>query len=98
MIPRLATRLRERWRTRSGRASSNDPQVPERNDRDRIERREQNVKRELAAEFSTEELREFLEGDLRPDQADPVFKEELRDELWQMIQSRYTKGPGPNQR
>ena len=83
---------------RFGRPASNDPQVPERNDRDRIDRREQKVKRELAAEFSTEELREFLEGDLRPDQADPVFKDELREELWQMIQSRHAKGPGPDER
>ncbi|MBW2245002.1 MAG: hypothetical protein JRH01_23725 [Deltaproteobacteria bacterium] len=56
------------------------------------------MNRQLAEEFSTEELQEFLEGDLRPDQADPVFKEELREDLWQMIQARHaTKEPGSNE-
>ncbi len=50
------------------------------------------MNRQLAAEFSMEELQEFLEGDLGPDQADPVFKEELRKELWQVVQSRHGRG------
>lgn len=78
---------------RFGRGFSNDLWNPNRTSRDRNDRREQNVKRQLAAEFSTEELQEFLEGDLRPDRADPEFKEELREELWQMIQARHPKGP-----
>lgn len=45
--------------------------------------------REIAKEFSTEELKEFLEGDLQPTQADPDFQERLREELWAMVQERY---------
>jgi hypothetical protein len=44
---------------------------------------------EIAAEFTTEELQEFLEGDLHPVEADPVFKEELRQNLWLMVRRRY---------
>ena len=44
---------------------------------------------EIAAEFSTEELMEFLEGDLYPTQADPVFKERLREDLKKLVRSRY---------
>jgi hypothetical protein len=40
---------------------------------------------EIAAEFSTEELLEFLEADLRPVEADPVFRERLREELWALV-------------
>ncbi|HKK52255.1 MAG TPA: hypothetical protein VKA74_11740 [Myxococcota bacterium] len=28
------------------------------------------------------ELREFLEGDLEPTEADPLFRERLREEIW----------------
>jgi len=38
-----------------------------------------------------EELREFLEGDIRPPAADPVFKEQLRADLWEMVQKTYPK-------
>jgi hypothetical protein len=51
--------------------------------------REENVPNEVAAEFSTEELVEFLEGDLHPVQADPAFKERLRGELWELVRRRY---------
>jgi hypothetical protein len=47
------------------------------------------VAHEIANEFSTEELKEFLEGDLQPAQADPAFQERLRLELWEMVQERY---------
>ena len=47
---------------------------------------------EIGAEFTTEELREFLEGDLYPVEADPEFKEELREKLWDLVQSRYGDG------
>jgi len=43
---------------------------------------------ELATEFSTEELLEFLEADYLPQGADPAFKEELREELWQIVKVR----------
>ena len=48
---------------------------------------------EIAKEFSTEELKEFLEGDLQPAQADPAFQERLRQELWELVQERYGRSP-----
>jgi hypothetical protein len=42
---------------------------------------------EIAAEFSTEELLEFLEADQLPVEADPEFRERLRSELWTLVQS-----------
>lgn len=47
---------------------------------------EQAVVEEAAAEITAEELREFLEADLYPIQADPAFKEELREKLWDLVQ------------
>jgi hypothetical protein len=41
---------------------------------------------EIAAEFTTEELQEFLEADQYPVEADPAFKEELREKLWKLVQ------------
>ena len=55
--------------------------------------REPEVAQEIAKEFSTEELKEFLEGDLQPTQADPAFQERLRQELWAMVQERYGRPP-----
>lgn len=51
--------------------------------------REQEVAQQLANEFTTEELKEFLEGDLHSVEADPVFQAKLRQELWQLVQKRY---------
>lgn len=47
---------------------------------------EQDVSHEVAAEFSTEELLEFLEADQLPAKADPAFREALREDLWRMLQ------------
>jgi hypothetical protein len=47
---------------------------------------EREVIEEIAAEFTTEELQEFLEADQYPIQADPVFKEQLREKLWRLLQ------------
>lgn len=47
------------------------------------------MSKEVAAEFTTVELVEFLEGDLHPAQADPAFKERLRGELWELVRRRY---------
>jgi hypothetical protein len=47
--------------------------------------RETLVIEEIAAEFSTEELLEFLEADQRPVEADPAFRERLRQELWELV-------------
>ncbi len=41
---------------------------------------------EIAAEFTTEELQEFLEADQYPIEADPEFKERLRQKLWKLVQ------------
>lgn len=49
--------------------------------------REAVVLEEIAAEFSTEELLEFLEADQLPVEADPEFRERLRSELWTLVQS-----------
>jgi len=40
---------------------------------------------EIAAEFTAEELQEFLKADLLPTQADPAFKGRLRRELWEQL-------------
>jgi len=42
--------------------------------------------REIAPEFTTEELADFLEGDLYPNDARPEFREQLRSELWELVQ------------
>jgi hypothetical protein len=43
---------------------------------------------ENSREVSMDELREFLEADLVGATADPKFKEELRQTLWDLLQSR----------
>jgi hypothetical protein len=78
---RLMRRLGER--IRRGRSQKETPRL-----------RDQNVSQEVAAEFTTEELMEFLEGDLHPAQADPAFKERLRGELWELVQRRYRDDQG----
>ena len=47
--------------------------------------------REIAGEFSTEELADFLEGDAYPNEASPEFRDRLREELWTLVQQ--THGP-----
>ncbi len=47
---------------------------------------EREVIEEIAAEFTTEELQEFLEADRYPIEADPLFKEQLREKLWRLLQ------------
>ena len=57
-------------------------------------RSESGLPEEIAAEFSTEELLEFLEADHAPDTADPAFRERLREDLWQLVQrnARFRRG------
>lgn len=43
---------------------------------------------ESAHEFDDDELLEFLAADRDPVSADPAFKEELREELWTLVQER----------
>jgi hypothetical protein len=45
--------------------------------------------REIAAEFTTEELADFLEGDAYPSDARPEFREQLREELWALVQQTH---------
>jgi hypothetical protein len=62
------------------------------------------AKREGAAldeslmDFTSEELREFLEADLVDVRADPEFKERLRRRLWDLVRERSgqrgTRGEG----
>jgi hypothetical protein len=44
---------------------------------------------EIAPEFTTEELADFLEGDAYPNDARPEFREQLREELWQLVQQTH---------
>jgi hypothetical protein len=46
---------------------------------------EREVIEEIASEFTTEELQEFLEADRYPIEADPQFKEQLREKLWRLL-------------
>lgn len=79
----LAARIRERLRRRSRPKATR-----------RAPNRERKVIDEIAAEFTTEELTEFLEGDVSPVRADPKFKEKLRQELWELVQDRYGSSDG----
>jgi hypothetical protein len=43
---------------------------------------------EIAEDFTTEELQEFLAADQADVKADPAFKERLRHRLWEMLAAR----------
>jgi hypothetical protein len=81
MGARLRMRLVPRWAVRSERAAD---RAMEQRESSRLQERE--VIEEIAAEFTTEELQEFLEADLHPIEADPLFKEQLREKLWRLVQ------------
>ena len=49
-------------------------------------RRERELIEGSASEFSEEELDEFLDAEWCPIEADPQFKEKLREELWRLVQ------------
>ncbi len=53
--------------------------------RERSRLQEHEVIEEIASEFTTEELQEFLEADRYPIEADPLFKEQLREKLWRLL-------------
>lgn len=90
MNPSLAKRLRRALRGAAG-ARQNRNGAP--TQKRQMRESERTVSREVASEFSMEELQEFLEGDLHPSLADPDFKAKLRNELWEMVQARYGQGP-----
>jgi len=46
------------------------------------------------ADFTIEELREFLQGDLLDVPVDPAFKERLRQRLWQLVQEQLRRNRG----
>jgi hypothetical protein len=86
MKPSLKERLRARFfrgRERAGDLPGHDP------------RRESQVDDEKQSEFSPEELEEFLAADGRPEQADPAFKEALREKLWAALEERRIRKGGP---
>jgi hypothetical protein len=45
---------------------------------------------DVLADFSVDELREFLEADLTDVPVDPEFKERLRRQLWELVENRAT--------
>ena len=47
---------------------------------------------DILTDFSIDELREFLEGDLVDVKVDPEFKERLRKQLWELVQD-HARGP-----
>ena len=47
----------------------------------------------LAEEAGHGDLLEFLAADLDPVPADPVFREELREQLWALVQDGTTARP-----
>ena len=51
---------------------------------------------ENSREITMDELREFLEADLLGATADPKFKEELRQTLWDFLQNRTDRGDNGN--
>ena len=50
---------------------------------------EQDWQEESSMEFSPDELRDFLSADFFPDEADPEFKEELREKMWSLVRAKY---------
>lgn len=61
-------------------------------------KREQRVAEQIAPEFSTEELAEFLEADLAPVESRPEFREQLREDLWAMVKDLYGKDDAAGRR
>ena len=49
---------------------------------------EPRLPQEFPQEFSAKELREFLAPDLHTAEADPAFRERLRQRLWALMQQR----------
>lgn len=80
-----------RWKRKSDHA---DGRAKKREDE--CAAQEHEVIKEIASEFTTEELQEFLEADRHPIDADPVFKEQLRRELWSLLQRTLRESSGPS--
>ena len=74
-------RLKAQW---GRRAQGGTARALEQREENGLQERE--VIEQIAAEFTTEELQEFLEADRHPIEADPLFKEQLREKLWRLLQ------------
>ena len=61
---------------------------------DRKAERDLKMADEAMADFTIEELREFLQGDSLDVQVDPAFKERLRQKLWDLVQEQVRKRRG----
>jgi hypothetical protein len=56
--------------------------------------RDQTMTDEAMADFTIEELREFLQGDSLDVPVDPAFKERLRQRLWELVQEQVRQRRG----
>lgn len=50
---------------------------------------------EIPPDFTKEELAEFLEGDAHPNDARPEFRDQLREELWELLRKKQLDEKGP---
>jgi predicted HD phosphohydrolase len=80
-----------RWRRESDRAGDGEKKRTDEGAAQELE-----VIKEIASEFTTEELQEFLEADRHPIEADPAFKERLRQQLWRLLQRKLRESSGPS--
>lgn len=51
---------------------------------------------EVTTEFTVEELREFLQGDILDVQVDPAFKERLKRKLWKLVKEQARRREDPD--
>jgi hypothetical protein len=66
-----------------------EPRKPRRQAISRQEaERKQKMADEAMADFTIEELREFLQADSLEVPVDPAFKERLRRKLWDLVQAQ----------
>jgi hypothetical protein len=52
---------------------------------------------EMLADFSVEDLREFLQADLLDVPVDPRFKERLKRRLWELVQEQARRRKQPEE-
>jgi hypothetical protein len=72
----------KRVEPRKPRRRTTSKQRPERNERNQV------MTEEAMADFTIEELREFLQADSLEVPVDPAFKERLRRKLWDLLQEQ----------
>lgn len=59
--------------------------------------RDQVMTDEMLADFSVEDLREFLQADLLDVPVDPRFKERLKRRLWELVQEQARRRKQPEE-